>query len=128
MGKILKLALYSFVLFAFSNYAQPAIADANTSRGVAVFSSNCAVCHSAAPSENRIGPSLSGVIGRKAGTYHGFNYSQAMTKSGVVWNAETLTRFLRDPQITVPQTRMAFPGVSDDADRAALIEYLTSLK
>jgi cytochrome c len=94
--------------------------------GEKVFT-KCKVCHIADKDQNKIGPSLNGVIGRTAGTHPGFSYSQAMVaagKSGVKWDEATLTTYLRDPKATVKGTKMAFPGLKKDEDIASVIAYL----
>lgn len=96
---------------------------ANPDHGKQVFR-QCSVCHSINPGENRVGPSLAGVFGRKAGTAPGFSYSNAMKNSGMPWNEENLGKYLENPQQVVKGTRMAFPGVKNPKDRADLIAYL----
>ena len=64
------------------------------------------------------------MFGRRAGSVPGFDYSPAMKRSGIVWNAKTLDRFLADPLRTVPGTSMGYAGVKDRKERAALIAYL----
>jgi len=85
----------------------------------------CAACHS--PDYDRTGPHHCGLFGRKAGSVPGFDYSDAMRKSGIVWNERTLDRFLRDPMKAVPGTAMTYAGVTDDEERKVLIAYLKSL-
>ncbi|WP_114951376.1 c-type cytochrome [Sphingosinicella terrae] len=87
----------------------------------------CSTCHTIGPGQNRLGPTLHGVVGRGAGSLPDFAYSPAMRDSGIVWTPETLDRFLADPRGTVPGNRMAFAGLADDARRRQLIDYLTSL-
>jgi nitrite reductase (NO-forming) len=84
----------------------------------------CQSCHSLTPGRNGFGPSLAGLIGRRAGSIPKFNYSDAMRQSQIVWSAENLERYLADPQAAVPGNRMSFPGVSSPTDRANLIEFL----
>jgi len=107
-------------LFAGQARAQDAAA------GEKVFA-KCKACHVADQDKNKVGPSLHGVIGRTAGTHPGFQYSPAMVeagKSGVVWNDETLTTYLRSPKGMVKGTKMAFVGLKNDADIANVIAYL----
>ena len=87
----------------------------------------CSACHSTDPGKNGIGPSLAHVYGRKAGSVAGFDYSDAMKKSGLTWNKANLDRFLTDPKGVVPGTKMTFPGLKDAAKRQAMIDYLKSL-
>ena len=82
----------------------------------------CMACHSL--TENRIGPRHCGLFGRRAGTVAGFDYSPAMRRSKIVWNAQVLDRFLADPMKYVPKTAMAYSGVPDPKERADLIAWL----
>lgn len=84
----------------------------------------CKACHSVEPGKNGIGPSLAGVFGDKAGAVPGFDFSDAMKNSGLVWNQANLDRFLADPRGVVPGTKMAFGGVKDAAKRQEIINYL----
>jgi cytochrome c2 len=84
----------------------------------------CQSCHSLTPGRNGFGPSLAGLIGRRAGSVPKFNYSDAMRQSQVVWSVENLNTYLTNPQAAVPGNRMSFPGVSSPSDRANLIDFL----
>ncbi len=87
----------------------------------------CSACHDLTDaSVARIGPNLSGVVGRKAGTLAGYHYSAALTNSALVWDAATLDRWLTDPAALVPGTAMAFGGLPNPADRQAIIAYLAN--
>lgn len=108
----------------------PAIAQnaaGDPARGRTVFA-RCAACHAIIPGTNRLGPSLAGIMGRKAGTAAGFNFSPAMKNSKVVWNARSLDGFLTRPSATVPGTKMVFAGIPNAADRANLIAYLNTIR
>jgi cytochrome c len=89
--------------------------------GEAIYS-RCAACHALA--YDRTGPRHCGLLGRHAGTVPGFDYSDAMRKSGIVWSETTLDRFLADPLGTVPGTAMGYAGIKDAKERADVIEYL----
>jgi cytochrome c len=82
----------------------------------------CQACHSL--DVDRTGPHHCGLFGRRAGSVPGFDYSEAMKHSGIVWTAQTLDRFLANPAATVPGTAMTYSGVSDPGERAALIAWL----
>ena len=90
-------------------------------RGEAIYS-RCAACHALA--YDRTGPRHCGLVGRRAGSVPGFAYSEAMKRSGLVWNAKSLDRFLADPMKVVPGTSMGYAGVKDARERADLIAYL----
>jgi cytochrome c len=96
--------------------------------GADVFNDNCAVCHSTDPGINKTGPSLAGVVGRKAGSLSDFPYSPAMTSAGVVWTKAELNIYLANPQGIVHGTKMAFAGLKNAKERQALIDYLATLK
>jgi cytochrome c len=94
--------------------------------GEQVFT-KCKACHIADKDQNKIGPSLHGLFGRTAGTHPDFKYSPAMTdagKNGLVWDEAKLTVYLHDPKAMVKGTKMAFPGLKNDADIANVIAYL----
>ncbi|WP_420142526.1 c-type cytochrome [Sphingomonas sp.] len=96
----------------------------NPAQGEKLFA-RCAACHKVGPNAAKsIGPALNGVIGRKAATQAGFNYSPALTKSGLTWDPATLARFLQAPMKTVPGTRMFFPGLANPKDQADVVAYL----
>jgi cytochrome c len=105
-----------------------AMAAGDATVGQAIFHSKCALCHSVAAGQNRVGPSLFGVVGRKAGSVPGFNYSEANKNSGKTWDEATLDNYLTNPKAAVPGTKMIFPGLPEAADRANVIAYLVTLK
>jgi cytochrome c len=86
----------------------------------------CKACHSLDAGVNRVGPSLAGLSGRAAGTAEGFRFSDAMKDSGITWDADTLGAYLADPRGNIPGNRMAFRGIRDEGQRAAVIEYVLS--
>lgn len=102
-------------------------AEGDVQRGAALFQ-QCAACHSLAPGRHMTGPSLAGVFGRQAGAAEGFlRYSDPLKRSGLVWNAQSLDRWLKDPQALVPGNAMAFRGVADFRARADLVAYLKAI-
>ncbi len=84
----------------------------------------CATCHSAKAGENKIGPSLNGVVGRVAGTAAGYNYSTANKKSGLTWTEQVMFDYLENPRAKIPGTKMSFVGLKKPQDRANVIAYL----
>ena len=87
----------------------------------------CASCHAVGPNAHgAFGPQLNGLFGRRAGATSDYAYSEAMKRSGIVWNEQTLSAFLRDPEKTVPGTKMRFWGIGDQREIDALLAYLRS--
>lgn len=111
----------ALLLFAAASEARAQDAAA----GEKVFNT-CRACHSVEPGQNKVGPTLAGVVGRKAGSVEGFNYSPAMKSADITWDEENLAKYLKDPKGFVKGNRMIFAGVKDDAALANLIAYLKS--
>ena len=86
----------------------------------------CQACHVTRAGMNRIGPSLGGVVGRRAGAVAGYAYSAAQRDSGITWSPEKLFQYLENPQRVVPGTKMSFAGISDPQRRADLIAWLAT--
>ncbi|MBY0447864.1 MAG: cytochrome c family protein [Hyphomonadaceae bacterium] len=91
--------------------------------GKKVFA-QCMACHVVQAGVNRVGPSLHGVIGRKAGAVEGFRYSDANKNSGITWTEQELFTYLENPRAVVPGTIMAFAGLRKPEDRANVIAYI----
>jgi cytochrome c len=89
----------------------------------------CQQCHRVGVgATNFYGPVLNGLIDRKAGTVPGYKYSQALENSGIVWNAETLSKYLREPKHAVPGVAMTFPGLKDQTDIDNVIAYIAEFR
>ncbi|WP_299396983.1 cytochrome c family protein [Pelagibius sp.] len=86
----------------------------------------CAACHTVEPDRHRAGPSLYGVFGQQAGAVEGFRYSRAMREADVVWDEETLTAYLADPNGFLPGTSMRI-ALRNAEDAPDLIAYLRTL-
>ena len=119
-----KLVLAVAMIAAMPVAASAADAEA----GKAVFG-KCKACHQIGEgAKNAVGPNLTGVIGRKAGSVEGFTYSEAMKASGLTWDEATLKEYLADPKKKVPGNKMVFMGIKDPVDEDNLIEYLKTQK
>ena len=119
--KLLSFSLAGLALLASmgASVAQDAAA------GEKVFLSKCKVCHMAPENaKNLVGPSLAGVVGRKAGTAPDYHYSPANKNSGLTWDEAELKKYLKDPKGVVPGTKMVFPGLQSDQDVDNIIAYL----
>lgn len=115
------------VLAAGMFLAHAAGAAGDVERG-AQLSRACIACHSFAPAHNLTGPSLASVWGRKAGTAAGFDrYSQALKRSGIVWDPKNLDAWLKSPAELVAGNAMTFRGIPDARDRTDLLAYLEAV-
>jgi cytochrome c len=104
--------------------AQAAAAPAE--RGATLFRQRCGACHGVAPGARSVqGPHLAGVVGRRAGTAPGYNFSRAMQGANRTWTAANLDAYLAGPGRAVPGTRMMV-SVNNPADRAAIVAYLAT--
>lgn len=119
----LRLILGCLVLFA----AAPAFAAGDVEAGKKVFT-KCSVCHAPVEGQNKLGPSLWGVVGRHSASLPNYNYSAAMKAANKTWDEASLDEYLTAPQKVVKGTKMAFPGLSSADDRANVIAYLATLK
>jgi cytochrome c len=95
--------------------------------GEQLFNNNCRTCHSWKEGDNRLGPSLHGVVGSKSGSVQGFNYSQSMKQANLTWDEATLDTFIASPDGVVQNNNMKpFTGIADQATRQKIIEFLKS--
>jgi cytochrome c2 len=105
--------------------ATDAMAAGDAEAGETVYK-KCKACHSTEAGENKVGPTLHGIVGRAVGAEAGYNYSDAMKTHGGEWTPEKLSAFLENPKGDVPGTKMTFPGLKKPEDRANVIAYLKS--
>jgi cytochrome c len=109
---------------AFALLMPSATQAADTEAGQKAFA-RCKICHAVEiGGRSAVGPNLHGVFGRKAGTLDGFSYSAAMKNSGIVWDDDSMSKYLRDPRGSMPGNKMAFPGIKNDEEMANLLAYL----
>ena len=93
-----------------------------------VFNNACRTCHTTKQDDNRLGPHLNNIIGRRAGSLPDYVYSSAMRGAGFSWDKEKLERFIADPDELVPGNRMKpYDGLASDADRARIVTFLQSV-
>ena len=116
-------ATASVVMFLAIGQASAQSGDA--ARGQRVFNQQCRACHTLEKGgANTVGPNLHGVFGRKAGTAQGYTSSEAMTKSGIVWDDQTMAEYCRDPKGKVAATKMMFNGIKQPGQLDDLVAYL----
>jgi cytochrome c len=115
-----------FAVLVILAAASPAFADGDAEKGAKVFL-KCKACHENEQGVNKVGPTLKGIIGRKAASVENYNYSDAMkakAAEGVAWDEATLTTYLPDPKAFVPKTKMAFAGLKKPDEVADVIAFL----
>jgi len=120
------LFVFSFVIGGFGaalGGKPAAAADAN--HGKALYQT-CAACHSEKP--DAIGPSLKGVVGRKAAALEDFRYSAPMRRANLTWDDANLRAYIADPQSTVKGNRMPFGGLRNPGDVDDVVAYLKTLQ
>ena len=101
--------------------------EATIKAGQFMFEHRCRSCHADDPALKSYGPSLIGVLGRKAGTIEGFAYSDAIKSSGLVWTEGALRGWIADNTGLLPGTRMRHVGITDPKEQDYLIAYLRTL-
>ena len=122
--KTTTMALCASLLVALSAHAA-----GDAKRGADVFAEECGDCHSPVPGKDKKGPTLTGVLGRKAGSVASFaGYSDAMKSSGIVWTPEKIDAYVAAPKKIVPGGKMKYDGLPDAARRADVIAYVLGLK
>ncbi len=128
------LALTAATLACAVSLANPAAAEmtdagkqAMEKAGEIMFEHRCKSCHSGDPEAHSYGPTLVGVVGRKAGSIEGFNYSDALKNSGLVWNENSLRAWMADNTGVMPGTRMRHVGIDDRAEQDFILAYLKTL-
>ena len=123
MNKTNTLLMLGLVALLVGREARADGLTGDSANGESLFGRHCSVCHSL--TANRVGPILSGVYGRKAGTVPEFHYSSAVQTSNIIWDSKTLDQWLTGPQQFIPGQRMNF-SISDPQKRADIIAYLKS--
>jgi cytochrome c len=107
---------------------EPVRKGADTESGQLTFNNACRTCHTTKEGDNRLGPNLHNVIGRKAGSLPNYGYSSAMKDADFVWDKEKLDRFTAKPDEVVPGNNMKpYGGLTSAEDRAKVIAFLESV-
>jgi cytochrome c len=121
-------AAAALALAVFAGMPAP-VQAADAAAGETAFRRLCAACHIVTAEGRRgVGPTVFGVVGRKAGSVEGFRYSAAKRDATLVWTPEQLDKYLTNPREFMPGTTMAFAGIRSAEERANVIAYLQTLK
>jgi cytochrome c len=120
------LALAAVICASTAAILPKAEAAGDAAAGEQVFA-RCTVCHSPKAGENKFGPSLAGVFGRKSGSAPGYDYSSALKSAGITWDEQELDKYLTNPPADVHGTKMVI-SVPSAEDRQNVIAYLKTLK
>lgn len=115
-----RVSLLLAALALHAGAGSSALAAGDADRGQKIYQA-CQDCHDL--DKNDVGPKHRGVFGRRAGTVPDYDYSDALKKSGIVWDASTLDKWLTDPQTLVPGAKMFF-HLESAQDRADVIAFL----
>ena len=115
------------VLVTVLGSSSVALAAGDPAAGQRVFATHCAACHATGAGQNKIGPSLAGIVGSKSGTVPGFDFSPAMKNAEITWDEANLDKYLANPTGLVHGTKM-FVNLPSESDRQNVIAYLETLK
>ena len=118
------LSAAAFMLSAPSSLPQPSQGTEDVS-GQQAFNNACRTCHMVKEGDNRLGPNLHRIVGRKAGSLPDYGFSSAMKEAGFVWDEEKLDRFIANPDEVVPGNSMKpYGGLASSDDRKKIIAFL----
>jgi cytochrome c len=124
----LALSLAAFIAMSAATPGQDTAAkSAAAEDGELAFNNACRTCHTLKEGDNRLGPNLHNIVGRKAGSLPDYNYSSAMKDANLVWDWATLDRYISDPDKVVPGNNMKpYGGIASAEERAKIIAFLES--
>jgi cytochrome c len=127
-----RIAAFSGILSVFlitsSTAGESARRHVDVEAGRQLFNNTCRTCHSIQDDDNRFGPHLHAIIGRKAGSLSNYRYSSALKEAGFTWDEETLDRFIANPEEMMHGSTMKpYGGMASAHNRADVIAFLKSL-
>lgn len=123
---LVTLSATVYVLSSFSSLAQESLPQGAEQQ---LFNNACRTCHSTKEGDNRLGPNLYRIIGRRAGSLPDYNYSPAMKDANFVWDESKLARFIASPDELVPGNKMApYSGLASAEDRRKIVVFLLSMR
>jgi len=131
MPRIAIVGVVSFTFLSLLSFSagpqEPGRAGADAGSGQLLFNNACRTCHTTKDGDNRLGPNLHNIVGRKAGSLSNFGYSSAMKGADFVWDKEKLDGFIAKPDEVVHGNNMKpYGGLTSAEDRAKLIAFLQS--
>ena len=128
---MMKKIAAALTALALTGMAGSALAAGDAAAGEKVFK-KCKACHMVGDkAKNRVGPMLNGIVGNEIASFEGFKYSKAFKAKkaeGLVWTEEVLDTYLTKPKKFIKGTKMSFPGLKKEADRANVIAYLLTFE
>jgi cytochrome c len=125
MGRAATIVLHSAAALALLSGAALAQDGVDPDEARLAFNNHCRQCHVTNEGDHRLGPSLHNIIGREAGSAPGFRYSSAMQNADLVWDEDTLDRYIENPDAVVPGNNMKpYSGITDPEERAKIIAHL----
>lgn len=123
---MLRKAAYAAAVISF--LATPAFAAGDAAKGAQVFK-KCMACHAVDKEQNKVGPHLVGIVGRKAGAVANFKYSKSVMDAGaggLTWTEDNIAKYLKDPKDFIKGNKMAFAGLTKESEVEDVIAYLKS--
>ena len=129
---MLRKSVLQAAVFYAAILCQPDASQAQTlAEDRKLFETTCTPCHNydkgGEPDMYGLTLNLYGVVGRKSASVAGFQYSEDLRKSDIVWDEAVIDKFITAPKKLFPGTRMELPGVEDVKTRISIIRYLRSL-
>lgn len=106
----------------------PLYIEGDADNGALIYKDACSQCHQLNPGLNKKGPQLMNIYGAKAAQLEDYNYSEGLTTSGWVWDAETLDPYIADAEKAMPDSKMLSDPMPDAKERADVIAYLSTLR
>ncbi|WP_170775728.1 c-type cytochrome [Ruegeria lacuscaerulensis] len=123
----LSLGLVAYAISAPPTLAQSTFDRIKVDAGEDLFFSECRRCHAPDATDPSYGPQLDGIVGRKAGTVDGYDYSDVLAGSGIVWTPAALRAWMEDNDGFMPGTKMRHVGIEDRTIQDFILAYLSSL-
>ena len=129
LGRVALLSGVAYLALSTYSASEESVSQsADVAPGQQVFNNACRTCHSMREGDNRLGPHMRGIIGRKAGSLPNYSYSSAMKGANFVWDEDNLERFLANPDEIVPgNTMKPYGGLASAESRVELIAFLKTL-